>query len=133
MARFDAMTLLILISPQTFSSPCWLRILLLLLASTYSGLSQRETILHLSLLRFIFFSLLRYAHRSSKNSCFFQIFRFYSGSSIKQLSSKIKKMFLLSMVQFYRGRTYHHPCKFKTYQLRQLRRLHRTNICESNN
>ena len=36
--------------------------------------------------------------------CFDQIFRFDSGSSIKLLSSKIEKMFLLSMVRFNPGR-----------------------------
>ena len=36
--------------------------------------------------------------------CFFQIFRFDSGSSIKLLSSKIENMFLLSMVRFYPGK-----------------------------
>ena len=89
--RFNIVTL-ILILPQTFLSPCWLRIMI-----------------------YICFSLLRYAHKSQISSCFSQIFRFDSGSSIKLLSSKIEKMFLLSMVRFNPGRPYYHPCRFKTY------------------
>ena len=42
-------------------------------------------------------------------------------------------MFLLSMVQFYPGRPYYHPCRFKTCELMQLRQLYRANIYESNN
>ena len=34
-------------------------------------------------------------------------------------------MFLLSMVRFNPGRAYYHPCRFKTYQLMQLRQFHR--------
>ena len=65
--------------------------------------------------------------------CFSQTFRFDPGSSIKLLSSKIEKMFLSSMVRFYPGRAYYHPCQFKTNELRQLHELRRTNIYESDN
>ena len=52
------------------------------------------------------------------------------GSSIKLLLSKIGKMFLASMVRFYPGRVCHHHRHVKTYELRKLRRLYRTNICK---
>ena len=35
------------------------------------------------------------------------------------------------MMRFYPGRSHHQLCRFKTYQQRQLRRLHRTNISVS--
>ena len=81
MVRFDTVTLLFLISPQTFSSPCWLLIMI-----------------------HIRFPLLRYAYGSQMSPCFSQIFRFDSGSSIILLSSKIKNIFLPSMVRFYPGK-----------------------------
>ena len=59
---------LILISLQTFSSPCWLRTI------------------------HIRFSLLRYAHKSKISSCFTQVFGFDSSSSTKLLSSKVEKI-----------------------------------------
>ena len=49
-----------------------------------------------------------------------KIFRFDTNSSIKLLSNKIEKVFLLSMKRLYAGRTYHYPCRFETYQLMQL-------------
>ena len=108
--RFDIVTLLILISPQTLSSSCWLRVMI-----------------------HIRFSLLRHAHRSSMSDCFSQIFRFDCGSSVKLLSSKIEDMFLLSMVRFCSGRAYYHLCQFRTSQLMQLHQLYSTNICWSHN
>ena len=53
-----------------------------------------------------------------------KIFSFDPGSSIKLLWAKIEKMFSL-----YPDRPCHHLCRLKTYQLRQLLRVHRTNIC----
>ena len=104
--RFDTATLSTLISLQTFSSSRWLRVMI-----------------------HICFSLLRYGHRSKMSHCFSHIFRYDSGSSIKLLSSKTKNMFLLSMVWFYPGRPYYHPCRFKAYRLIQLSQLHHPSIC----
>ena len=62
-----------------------------------------------------------------------KICRFDTASSLKLLACKIEKVILLIMVRFYPGRACHHLYRVKTYQLRQLLRLYRTNICESNN
>ena len=63
---------------------------------------------------------------------FSKIFSFDSYSSMKLLSSKVAKMLLLNMVQFYPGRAcHHHLCL--NYWLRRLRYFHRKNLCESIN
>ena len=62
-----------------------------------------------------------------------KIFRFDPQifSSIKLLACKTEKMFPLTRVRFYPSRSCHHQCRVRMYQVRQLRRLHRTNICVS--
>ena len=64
---------------------------------------------------------------------FQQICSFDPDSSIKLLASKIEKVFPLSVVQFYPGRSCHHLRRVQTHQLRQLRQLCCTNICDISN
>ena len=68
-----------------------------------------------------------------KETFFPQIFRFDSGSSIKLVLIKLEKIFPLSMVRFFPGKTCHYLWRVKTYQLMQLCRFHRTKICERSN
>ena len=61
------------------------------------------------------------------------ILKFDYGSFIKILSTKIEIMFPLNMVRFYPARSCNHLCRVKTHQLKELRRLFCTNICENSN
>ena len=45
-----------------------------------------------------------------------KIFRFDLSSSMKVLSTKVEKIFLLTMVPFYPGMACHHLCQVKAYQ-----------------